>query len=247
MKFSIPILLPLLTSVAFGKPTVKDEEGDPLPQTSRVTAFVVDGNGQPSVECWEFDNMVNDMKIRRKDGSAATARSMNIATGRELEGVDILTWPSYAPIWPDPGAYIHDDEVEADWLDLSNTFNLFTIQGGLINFKFSVFAAGNADELPDHVFSLENGDDWFYFEDQYTGTSQQLRVDSAPPPIQVSSISGTETEVLRLRFPKRPAYKVLHKGGCSFTGIRTPSESSLGQSSRVHNRLMKQQYDHASL
>lgn len=66
--------------------------------------------------------MVNDMKIRRKDGSAATARSMNIATGRELEGVDILTWPSYAPIWPDPGAYIHDDEVEADWLDLSNTF-----------------------------------------------------------------------------------------------------------------------------
>jgi hypothetical protein len=117
----------------------------------------------------------------------------------------------------------------------------------LINFKFSIFAAGNADEWPDHVFSLENGDDWFYFEDQYTGTSQQLRVDSAPPPIQVSSISGTETEVLRLRFPKRPAYKVLHKGGCSFTGISTPSESSLGQSSRVHNRLTKQQYGNTGL
>jgi len=27
MKFSIPILLSLLTSVAFGMPTVKDEEG----------------------------------------------------------------------------------------------------------------------------------------------------------------------------------------------------------------------------
>jgi hypothetical protein len=27
MKFSIPILLSLLTSVAFGRPTVKDEEG----------------------------------------------------------------------------------------------------------------------------------------------------------------------------------------------------------------------------
>jgi len=247
MKFSIPILLSLLTPIAFGRPTVKDEEGDPLPQTSRVTAFVVDENGQPSVECWEFNNMVNDMKIRRKDGSVGTARSMNIAAGRELDGLDILTWPSLSPIWPDPSAYSLDNEVGANWLDLSNTFNLFNIQGGLINFKFSVFAAGNAEEWPDHVFSLENGDDWFYFEDQYTGSDQQLRVDSAPPPIQVSSISGTETEVLRLRFPKRPAYKVLHKGGCSFTGISTPAESSLEKSSRVHNGLTKQQYGRTGL
>jgi bacteriocin leader peptide (microcyclamide/patellamide family) len=33
----------------------------------------------------------------------------------------------------------------------------------------AVFAS--ADEWPDHVFSLENGDDWFYFEDNYTGAS----------------------------------------------------------------------------
>ena len=117
----------------------------------------------------------------------------------------------------------------------------------MINFKFNIVAAGNADEWPDHVFSMENGDDWFYFEDQYTGTSQQLRVDSAAPPIRVSSISGVETEVIRFRFPKRPAYKVLHKGGCSFTGISVPSESSLGQSSRVHNRLTKQQDGHTGL
>ncbi|MCJ1404810.1 hypothetical protein MMC11_008036 [Xylographa trunciseda] len=122
MKLSIPILLSLLTPVAFGRPTVKDDEGDPLPQTSRVTAFVVDENGQPSVECWEFNNMINDMKIRRKDGSVGTARSMKIAAARELEGLDILTWPSYSPIWPDPGDYSLDDEVEANWLDLSNTF-----------------------------------------------------------------------------------------------------------------------------
>lgn len=111
----------------------------------------------------------------------------------------------------------------------------------MIDIKFSIVAAGNADEWPDHVFSLENGDDWFYFEDHYTGTDQQLKVDSAPPPIQISTISGGDTEVLRLRFPKRPAYKVLHKGGCSFTGISTPPDPSLGQSSRVHNRLTKQQ------
>ena len=122
------------------------------------------------------------------------------------------------------------------------------MQSGLIHFQFSGVAAENKEEIPpDHVFSQENGDDWFYFEDEYTGTSQQLRVDSAPPPIQVSSISGNPTEVLRLRFPQRPAYKVLHKGGCSYTGIDTPSESSLGQSSRVHNRLTKQQYGHTGL
>lgn len=66
--------------------------------------------------------MINDMKIRRKDGSVGTARSMKIATAGELDGLDILTWPSYSPIWPDPGAYSLDDSVEADWLDLSNTF-----------------------------------------------------------------------------------------------------------------------------
>ena len=126
-------------------------------------------------------------------------------------------------------------------------YSLFSIQSGLIHFEFSGFAAENADPLPDHVFSLENGDDWFYFEDEYTGTSQQLRVDSASPPIIISSISGVETEVLRLRFPQRPTHKVLHKGGCSFTGIHTSSGSSLGQSSRVHNRLTKQQYGHTGL
>lgn len=66
--------------------------------------------------------MIKDMKIRRKDGSVGTARSMEIATTRELDGLDILTWPSYSPIWPNPHDYSLDDKVEADWLDLSNTF-----------------------------------------------------------------------------------------------------------------------------
>ena len=66
--------------------------------------------------------MINDMKIRRKDGSVGTARSMKIAAASELDGLDILTWPSLSPIWPDPSAYSLDDGVKADWLDLSNTF-----------------------------------------------------------------------------------------------------------------------------
>lgn len=72
--------------------------------------------------------MINDMKIRRKDGSVGTARSMKIATARELDGLDILTWPSLSPIWPDPSAYSLDDSVEADWLDLSNTFKYASLE-----------------------------------------------------------------------------------------------------------------------
>ena len=34
-------------------------------------------------------------------------------------------------------------------------------------------------DWPDHVFSLENGDDWFYFEDRYTGSDQDT--DSPTP------------------------------------------------------------------
>lgn len=245
MKFSIPVLVSLLTSVATGRLTIKDE-GDPLPQTSQVTAFVVDDNGQPSVECWEVTTMINNMKIRRKDGSVGTARSMKIAAASDVEGFDILTWSPYAPIWP-PSIYSLDDEVKTDWLDLSNTFNLFTVQSGLISFESSIFAAENADWPSHYFFDNQNGDDWFYFEDNYTDTEEQLRVDSAPFPLRVSSVSGVDTEVLRLRFAERPAYKVLHKGGCSFTGISTPSESRLGQSSRKHNRLTKQQNVHTGL
>ena len=71
--------------------------------------------------------MVNNMKIQRKDGSVGTARSMKIAAARELEGIDILTWPSYSPIWPDPSADSLDHEVKADWLDLSNTHKYVSI------------------------------------------------------------------------------------------------------------------------
>ncbi len=127
-----------------------------------------------------------------------------------------------------------------EWRTDKHISSLFSVQGGLVDFTVTSFAARNVDETPHYTFSLENGDDWFYFEDSYTGTDQQLRVDSAPPPLQISSVSGTEAEVLRLRFTQRPAYKVLHKGACAFTGISTPSESSLGKSARVHNRLTKQ-------
>lgn len=91
--------------------------GDPLPQTSRITAFVVDHDGNPSVECWEITNIVDDLQVQRKDGSTATSRAMSLAKAGELDGLDILTWPAASPIWPIPG---HD--VAQTNFDLAASF-----------------------------------------------------------------------------------------------------------------------------
>jgi len=239
MKITASFVASLLASVAVARPRTMDE-GDPLPQKSRVTAFVVSDNGTPSVECWEITNMVETDQIQRADGSKATSHVLPLARGRELEGLDILTWPSYSPIWPPDANSLH-----TEWFDLANHFNLFSVQGGLINLVAALGASSNgaaADDSELHIFSLENGDDWFYFEDSYTG-SDLARSASAPPyPFTISTISSTETEVLRLKFNAPPTHKVLHKGGCSFTGIRTPAESSSSgtRTSREHSPLTVQ-------
>jgi hypothetical protein len=72
---------------------------------------------------------------------------------------------------------------------------------------------------------LENGDDWFYFED----TSASSAVDSksaATYPFHLSTISGRETELMRLRYKSQPKHTLVHKGACSFTGIHTSKGSS---------------------
>nr|POE62931.1 hypothetical protein CFP56_03834 [Quercus suber] len=218
MRITTSILASLLASVVVARPrTLAD--GDPLPQKSRVTAFAIDKEGNPSVECWEITNMVDSKQVRRPDGSKATAYSMPLASSSsELDGLDILTWPTYSPIWPIP-----DESVQAEYFDLHNTFN------------------EDEDEDETHIFSLENGDDWFYFEDNYSGSSSR-KADSKPSPFTISTISSTETELLRLRFNQPPKHKVVHKGACSFTGIKTPDESSSYESrtSRVHSPLTVQ-------
>lgn len=62
--------------------------------------------------------MVDSMRTqRRSGGSEATAHSMSLASSRELEGVDILTWPSYSPIWPPPA-----DSLHSEYFEMSQTF-----------------------------------------------------------------------------------------------------------------------------
>lgn len=97
-------------------------------------------------------------------------------------------------------------------------------------------------DIETHIFSLENGDDWFYFEDNYSGSSLARSANAAPFPFTISTISSSETEVLRLKFNDRPKYNVVHKGACSFTGIKTPAGSSShgASTSRVHSPLTVQ-------
>jgi len=206
------------------------DEGDELSQKSRITAFVVNDRGEPSVECWEINNMVETKQVKRTDGSKANAHALPLTSGNELDGVDILTWPSSSYIWPP-----QEGETRAQHADLSEVYNLFSVQQGLIDFV--VHAAGFGrnsvdEEVEPHIFSGENGDDWFYFEDNYTDSSNAKKSDSKPYPFSISTISATETELLRLRFSERPNHRVVHKGACRFTGIKTPESShGVGKSS----------------
>ncbi|KAK5732116.1 hypothetical protein LTR17_010824 [Elasticomyces elasticus] len=220
--------------MAHPRPKVTD---DPLQQTSRITAFIVDDSGQPFVECWEITTVLESMQMKRADGSQATSHAMSIARSGELDGLDILTWPSITDVWPP--AY---DSVHSDNFDLSNTFNLFSVQGGLINFNFYAARFGmkaGDDDIETHIFSLENGDDWFYFEDSYPDSSFARQTKAAPYPFSISTISATETELLRLRYNSQPKHTVIHKGACSFTGIKTDAASG-AKHSRTHSALTVQ-------
>jgi hypothetical protein len=78
----------------------------------------VNEKGEPSVECWELDAISDSMRIQRTDGSKAASYALSLSHGDELAGVDILTWPSIAEIWPP----VNEDAVHSENFDLSNTF-----------------------------------------------------------------------------------------------------------------------------
>lgn len=220
MQLTNAIVSSLLATAATARPwSTSDDE--PLAQKSRITAFVVNDKGEPSVECWEINSFSESARVKVAGGSTAKAHSLSLARDDELAGVEILTWPTFADIWP-PAT----DAVRSKaGLDIAFGFNLFNVQSGLLRFQLSADVQGRAsvkddDDVETHIFSLENGDDWFYFEDNYSGSTAKQSVDKASP-FRVNTISGGETETLRLRYNSQPQHRVVHKGACSFTGIHT--------------------------
>ncbi|PIB03024.1 hypothetical protein CB0940_11936 [Cercospora beticola] len=224
MQLTNAIVSSLLATAATARPwSTSDDE--PLAQKSRITAFVVNEQGEPSVECWEINSFSESARVKVAGGSTAKAHSLSLAHDDELAGVEILTWPTFADIWP-PAADIVRSKAG---LDIAFGFNLFNVQSGLLRFQLSADVQGRAsikdDDVETHVFSMENGDDWFYFEDNYSGSTAKQTVDK-PSPFVVSTISGGETEMLRLRYNSRPQHRVVHKGACSFTGIHTDAAAA---------------------
>jgi hypothetical protein len=226
----------------------------------------VNEKGEPSVECWDLNAISESMQMERPDGSKRVSHALSLAHRGELEGVDILTWPSVGSVWPGPP--FGEDSVHSKNFDLRDTFkyvnprsypygkqsvsakyshfrSLFNVQGGLIQFSFYAGRFGAAsvdeDEVETHIFNMENGDDWFYFEDStYDSDSLSSKRSDEPYPFQVSTISATETELLRLRYNAQPKHTVIHKGACSFTGIETSAKQGSSQFTRGHSGLTVQ-------
>jgi hypothetical protein len=86
---------------------------------------------------------------------------------------------------------------------------------------------------------LENGDDWFYFEDVSTSSAVDSK-SAATYPFHLSTISGTETELVRLRYTSQPKHTLVHKGACSFTGIHTSDGKGSSQTTDGHSGLTVQ-------
>jgi hypothetical protein len=196
------------------------------------------------------------MQTQRTDGSGATSHAWSLSRDPYLQGVDILSWPADSVIWPD-GDYVrsssfdlssaaryvnakfHPDRNQSVTANSKSPRSLFNVQGGLIRFEVAASTHGvgsnDYDDTETHIFSMENGDDWFYFEDALAQDSLSSKGSDKPYPFGVSTISSTETEVLRLKYDSRPKYTVVHKGACSFTGIDTSAGQKSSQMGRGHS------------
>ena len=81
-------------------------------------------------------------------------------------------------------------------------------------------------DQPDHyTFTPMNGDNWFYFRDDYSGSALAQSANAPPCPFEIKTISATDNQVMFFNFTKVPNHKVLHSGACSFSGVETPTDS----------------------
>lgn len=231
MQLTNAILSSLLATLAAARPKATSEADEPLPQKSRITAFLINEEGEPSVECWEIGSIADSAQVQRADGSRTTAHSLSLASSARFEGVDILTWPSFASVWPPPADTVRSKAA----LDIAFGFNLFNLQSGLLSLQLHTSATAHAknsdedDEVEQHIFAANTGDDWFYFEDS-TSYSDLSHATGKQAPLHIGTVSGSETEMLRLRYNTRPSHKVLHKGACSFTGIKIDTDAAAARS-----------------
>jgi hypothetical protein len=105
----------------------------------------------------------------------------------------------------------------------------------LIDIRVSVpITAVNDDDDDDYddknyIFSAENGDNWFYFEDQSSAnddSAQCAHSKADPPPLQAATRSADGTTLIQFKYDETPTHEVLHAGRCRFTGLVNVDDSS---------------------
>jgi len=234
--FKFSVLLSLLASCAFGRPKARIfDDVEPLPQTSHVTAFVNRDDGLV-VECWEVDALLprNDNQKAYADPTAPRVMEMGVGAGG-VTGVDIVTWPGPVDIYPPP------NDIHSNAFDLSLFPSSFTIKGGLIYIEsMSIFSESNREETEMYFFNAENGDDWFYIEDQ-TSSAQCAKNTKRRKPLTMSAVSSTETTLIRFKYKITPKHKVLHKGRCNFAGLKPDEPRRNGKEDGPVTRFVIQQ------
>jgi len=231
MKVQIFSLIPVLASCALTRQRARPLDDGPVPQQSHVTAFVVTDDGV-KVECWSVGNLLpdNPSGYSRKHGGRHGGRhgrkgpSVLPMDNSELKGVDILTWPEPMPFWPPPKG----SRSQGAGVDLSG--NLYTVQDGSIAIKVNMpmkSAKDNMDDDDHYIFSGENGDNWFYFEDQ-TASDMQQCANSKPDqaPLMGMTRSADRTTLIQFKYNEAPKHKMLHPGRCMFTGLVTDGDDN---------------------
>lgn len=72
--------------------------------------------------------------------------------------------------------------------------------------------------------SHENGDNWFYFEDQRPNDDDDdhalcARSKDDEPPMTIGTRSANGTTLIQFKYSDTPTHEVLRQGRCRFTGL----------------------------
>lgn len=247
-----------------------------MEQKSRMTAFINTDDGIV-VECWEIDDLLPDsvQQNARQHGSKDSVRLKQMSVGEGgVTGIDILTWPAPATIYPPPSGYhsnaglnfnlfpsyvipcfyihfynsmFYRDLIASSLQGMNGLltrffffFSSFTVKGGLIYIESISLFSKSAAEPEQYLFDVENGDDWFYFEDTTTSNGQCAK--TASNPLTISTRSSTETTLIRFKYDETPKHTVLHSGRCHFAGLKPAGQSSKGDKDLGLARLTVQDY-----
>lgn len=197
------------------------DDDDPIDQKSQVTAFINTDKGL-KVECWSIGDLLPQNQVTRADGSKGTVRR------KKMIGNISITLFSFSPsvtLFSFGATGVHSNAI-----DFRAKPNLFTVKDGLIFIEALVSGddvTAREDEGSQYVFADVNGDDWFYFEDETSSSSQeQCAKPTAESHFSVRTISGSDTTLINFQYESTPQHKVLHEGRCNFAGLKPVSPSS---------------------